>query len=420
MTRTPPSETSDPDATTRRARLDARRRARTRISIVGLVVVIAGIGGTVAYAFNSNSADAHAAPSEAPQASTFGAQGTLVPTPAATVTPKRPLDHAHPLKLWIGGDSLAGSFGPALGDRVGETGVVSTVIDYKTSSGLYSNDIRNWYERATAQMTSDNPDAVVFIVGTNDASIVNNVDANGDLVPDWEAAYRLKVARMMDLLVGPDHRTVFWLGPPTLGPSDLDRGGKALGELMRQEAAKRSPDVTYLDTYKLFSNIDGSYSRTILDENGKSIVARISDGVHFTQVGAEYLARATFSLIDARWDVSRQADLLHPIGWTNAPGSGEVVPGYSSKPRSRYQSGSNNSSNNNSSNNNSSNNNSSNDSQPSQTTVPAPTSTPANVSVTTGATTPSSSTSPTTTKVATTPTTAVSQTVTTVKTAKTP
>ncbi len=414
MTRTPPSETSDPDAKTRRARLESRRRRRTQLIVGAVIVAVAGIGGAVAYAMNSGGTDAHAAPQSGPDASTFGAEGTLVPTPAATVPPTRTLDHAHPLKLWIGGDSLAGSFGPALGDQVGATGVVSSVLDYKTSSGLYSNDIRNWYQRASEQMTSVNPDAVVFIIGTNDASIVNNVDSNGDLVPDWEASYRLKIDRMMDLLVGPNHRTVFWLGPPTLGPSDLDPGGKALGELMREEALKRSPDVTYLDAYKLFSNLDGGYSRTILDENGGQITARIPDGVHFTEAGAQYLARAVFSLIDARWQLTKQADLLHPIGWTNAPGSGEVVPGRTSKPRSRYQSGSNGSSNNNSSNNNSSNNNSSNNNS-SETTVSS-TSMPQNVSVTTAATTPSSSAPPTTgAKPTTPPTTTASKTVTTAK-----
>ena len=35
-------------------------------------------------------------------------------------------------------------------------------------------------------MTTDNPEAVVFIIGTNDTPVVNKVDANGDGVPDWE------------------------------------------------------------------------------------------------------------------------------------------------------------------------------------------------------------------------------------------
>lgn len=383
MTGTPPTETSDQDANSRRDRLRARQSRRTRLTVVVLIIAIAGVGGAVAYALNLNSTDAHAADSRpaAAAGNTFGAEGTLVPTTVVRPAKLRSLSHDQPLKMWIGGDSLSGSFGPALGDLLGATGVVSTVIDYKTSSGLESNDIRNWYQRATDQMKSDNPDAVVFIVGANDASIVNTVDANGDGNPDWETAYRLKIDRMMDVFVGTTHRTVFWLGPPTLGTKSLDRGAKSLGEIMRQEAAKRSADVVYLDTYKLFSNLDGGYSRTILDENGKAITARISDGVHFTEDGADYLARAVFSLIDARWNVSTQADLAQPIGWTNAPGSGEVVPGFTQKPRSKYRSSNGNGSS-------SGNGNSSNTTRPSSDTTSPSDSSPSSDSPTTTGSSP--------------------------------
>lgn len=338
MPREPSSDPSDADTSSRRDRLVAtRRKNRTRVIVAVIVVAIAGGVAAAAYAYNSKGTDAQAVPPAA-RTGKFG-KDTLVPSKAVQAAAPRKLNHDQPLKLWVGGDSLAGSFGPALGDQVGATGVVKTVIDYKVSSGLWSNDIRNWYERATDQMNTDNPDAVVFIIGTNDSPVVNKVDANGDGVPDWEAEYRMKVARMMDLFVGPDHRTVFWLGPPTLGDDNMNSGAKEIGEVMRQEAAKREPDVVYLDTYKLFSGPEGGYSRHILDENGKEITARISDGTHFTPDGAAYLARAVFTLIDARWKLLKQADPSQPIPWTSAPGSGESVPGYSYQPTSRYNSG---------------------------------------------------------------------------------
>jgi hypothetical protein len=339
MPRQPTSDQSGADTSSRRDRLSAtRRKRRTRI-IVAVVVIVIGAGvAAAAYAYNANGSDAPAASPANGRTGKFGRDGTLVPAQAARATAPRKLDHQHPLALWVGGDSLAGSFGPALGDQVGATGVVKTVVDYKVSSGLWSNDIRNWYERATEQMSSDNPDAVVFIIGTNDTPVVNHVDANGDGVPDWEAAYRMKVARMMDLFIGPNHRTVFWLGPPTLGDDSMNSGAKAIGEVMREEAKKREPDVVYLDTYKLFSGPDGGFSRQIVDEKGNEITARISDGTHFTQDGAAYLARAVFTLIDARWKLRKQADPSQPIPWTSAPGSGELVPGYSYRPTSRYQS----------------------------------------------------------------------------------
>ena len=341
MTRKPPSETSDQDTSSRRDRLVARRHRRTRIIVCVIVLVISGAGAFAAYAVNSHNSQARAGGATADSTTQFGAQGTSAPPVVVKAAPPRTLDHDHPLRLWVGGDSLAGSFGPALGDQLGATGIVKTLVDYRVSSGLWSNDIRDWYQRATAQMASDDPEAVVFMIGTNDTPVVNQVDSNHDGVPDWAAVYRMKIARMMDLFVGPTHRTVFWLGPPTLGTNDLDRGAQAIGQIMREEAAKRAPDVVYLDTYKLFSVPSGSYSRTIVDERGNEIVARISDGTHFTENGAQYLARAVFRLLDARWNISKQADLLHPIGWTLAPGSGESVPGLSGTPHSHVGSGNN-------------------------------------------------------------------------------
>ena len=65
---------------------------------------------------------------------------------------------------------------------------MKTVIDYKVSSGLVEQRHPQLVRSARReQMATDDPDAVVFIIGTNDTPIVNQVDANGDGVPDWEA-----------------------------------------------------------------------------------------------------------------------------------------------------------------------------------------------------------------------------------------
>ncbi|HMC68791.1 MAG TPA: DUF459 domain-containing protein, partial [Mycobacteriales bacterium] len=320
---------------TRRARLAARRRQKTRVAVGAIVVLVAAAVAVAACALNNDATSNSHASEQA--TSPLGPANELPEVAAANKQkPVRALDHAHPLRLWVGGDSLAGSFGPSLGDLVSATGVVATQIDYKVSSGLWSNDIRDWYGRATEQMRSANPEAVVFMIGTNDTPVVNNVDANHNGIPDWEELYRVKVARMMDLFVGSTHRTVFWLGAPTLGTKSLDSAAVKIDKVAKAEAAKRSPDVVFVDTYRMFEGPDGSYSRTIVDETGSTITARIGDGVHFTPSGAQYLAHAVFRLIDARWHLKKQADPAQPIEWSLASGSGENVPGYASPPRPRY------------------------------------------------------------------------------------
>ena len=183
-----------PETQTRRARL-ALRRHRVRVIVVTclIVVLVAGAGTAVAL----RAYDADSAPFLDDKAAAVGTATEPNLGPARKLGPPRKLSHDHPLKLWIGGDSLAGSFGPALGQMAGATGVVDATIDYKVSSGLADQGIRDWPEHAAETMASDDPDAVVFIIGTNDASIANTYDGDGDGKPDWEKDYRERIDLMM-------------------------------------------------------------------------------------------------------------------------------------------------------------------------------------------------------------------------------
>jgi hypothetical protein len=310
---------------TRRARLATRRHRWRVITVAGLVVLLVA-GVATAFALHAHNADS--APSGGDQASAPPGPVTEPNLGLASKLKPRRLTHDDPLRLWIGGDSLAGSFGPALGQTAGATGVVKATIDYKVSSGLQDQGIRDWYEHAQETMASDNPDTVVFIIGTNDAPIVNTYDANGDGAPDWETDYREKVDRMMATFVGGKrHRTVFWLGPPTLGDSTLDRGAEKLGPVMAQEARKFAPDVVFIDTYKLFTGPDGGYARSFPDATGQVEQMRISDGIHFTVDGAQYLSNIVWKLLDKRWKITEQAVPSQPIEYTIAEGSNYYVPG---------------------------------------------------------------------------------------------
>jgi hypothetical protein len=228
--------------------------------------------------------------------------------------PPRPLSHAAPLRLWIGGDSLAGDLGYQLGPMVAKLGIVRAHVDYKVSSGIASNNIRNWPDNFTQEQPQYQPEAVIFMVGANDAPIVGN--------NDWEAQYRSKVDQMMDLLVGgAAQRTVFWVGSPILG-SHYNHGVEDVDRVMREEAAKR-PTVVYIDAYTLFS-VNGEYSGSITDTHGNQVQMRTDDGVHFTVAGAQYLAEHVFKLLDTRWNLSGQAVLSTPIDYTIEPRSGTI------------------------------------------------------------------------------------------------
>ena len=320
------TDEQSPDSDSRRARLATRRRRiRVLSALIALVLIAGGIATAAAITDHDNTSGI-----------TPGRRAAAInrPDPDSTVAtaphagPPRAISHDDPMRLWIGGDSLSGSFGPALGQTAGATGVVKATIDYKVSSGLADNGIRNWYQHAQQAMSDKNPDAVVFIIGANDVSIVNSQDSNDDGVHDWQVDYRAKIDRMMETFVGGDrHRTVYWLGPPTMGDHSLNRGAYELGRVMKSEAAKFAPDVAYVDTYNLFADANGDYSRSLPNADGEIQTMRISDGIHFSVHGAEYLADVIWKLLDKRWDISAQVDPSNPIDYTIAPGSNDFVPG---------------------------------------------------------------------------------------------
>lgn len=232
----------------------------------------------------------------------------------------RPLSTDEPLRLWVGGDSLAGSLGPALGELAGETGVVQPYFDSRVSSGLGNPGFFDWPEHATTEMARLDPEIVVFIIGTNDFSVVS-----GD---NWKQAYTAKVDTMMKTLVGPD-RSVYWLGAPTLRDDDMDAAVVQVNAIARDAAARHS-SVHYVDTYKLFADTDGTYSGDLPDESGKVITMRAGDGVHLTTGGADYLARQVYKLVDAQCGVTEQKVDGETKRTIETEGSTQVAPGATS------------------------------------------------------------------------------------------
>ena len=148
---------------------------------------------------------------------------------------------------------------PSLGTIAGATGVVQPYFDSRVSSGLADPGFFDWPDHATTEMARLDPEVVVFIIGTNDWTAVSG---------DWKDDYAAKVDSMMKTLIGPG-RTVYWLGAPTLKDEKMDAAVVEVNAVA-QDVAKRHPKVHYVDTYKLFSDTDGTFSYDLPDETARS------------------------------------------------------------------------------------------------------------------------------------------------------
>ena len=177
----------------------------------------------------------------------------------------------HKAKVYIVGDSDAGTFGPYLQQLLDGTNLVDTELNYKVSSGLARPDFYNWPVELAAVLPQADPDIVVATFGGNDSQglsvpgddltfIVGDPVANE---AEWTEEYTRRAGEMMDLLLEND-RTVIWVGIPN------DDNAEVTAKLAIQDGAVRAaaaarPEVVFIDTWLRFSGRDGGWAEFVID-----------------------------------------------------------------------------------------------------------------------------------------------------------
>jgi hypothetical protein len=206
-----------------------------------------------------------------------------------------PATAADPAKVFIVGDSDAGTFGPYLQTLLDGTGIVETQLDYKVSSGLARPDFFDWPAEIDRQLPVVNPDIVVATFGGNDAqglAVESGEFIIGDPVSneaEWTAEYQARVGAVMDQLTE-GGRTLIWVGIPNDDNPEVT-ARMAIQDRAAKAAAAERPEVTFIDTWKRFSGRDGNWAEFVIDpRDGQGKDVRADDGFHLNTTGAEILA----------------------------------------------------------------------------------------------------------------------------------
>jgi hypothetical protein len=304
-----PSSLPDAHVTRRDRRAHrSRRRWRRGATIVAGIALLVGFGLVVTETvrFGGGERPSLAGTVAAPGATRAPSSSTTTTIPGRKC--RAPLTEADPLRLWIGGDSLAGSLGPALGTIAGGTGVVQPQFDSRVSSGLSSKGFFDWPDHAAKEMARLNPEVAVFIIGANDFNTPMNDTEGADGQPAWKTEYAALVEEMLATL-DPNVRTVVWIGSPVFEDERRDAAIKQIDDLAHDVVAKHE-NVAYVDAYTLFTDADGEYAESLapLDEpDAEPVPVRAGDGVHLTSQGAERLARAVYAIVDGQCRTTAQA-----------------------------------------------------------------------------------------------------------------
>jgi uncharacterized protein len=209
---------------------------------------------------------------------------------------------AEKIRLTVIGDSLADGVWAGLHRnlRAGKRFKVRRAA--KVSSGLAAYD---WYSAAET-LLDDDTDIVVVMLGANDGQAIRRPGETRIAYRGgrWRDVYADKIDELLQLFKERDVFTV-WIGLPVMRKDSMREQAERLNAIFAEVVTGRA-DVSFLPTWDLTTDDNGEYSAYAdLDDSGRPRQFRAKDGVHFTMMGYQFLARHVQEVIELQY-LSRQ------------------------------------------------------------------------------------------------------------------
>jgi uncharacterized protein len=187
-----------------------------------------------------------------------------------------------PVEVFVTGDSQAEFIGQLLTDALPDD-LFDVEVAARNATGLTNPEFFNWEINAQQEIAARAPDAVVMVIGGNDGF---NVLADGQLYgwqdPQWQVEYARRAAVVMTELGSDGERPVYWVPPPTARDDEQDAIYETQNRAI-EAAAEAVPAARYVDIYNTING--GKYSDE-LKIDGRRVLARQPDGIHFSREGA--------------------------------------------------------------------------------------------------------------------------------------
>jgi uncharacterized protein len=190
---------------------------------------------------------------------------------------------SDPVEVFVTGDSQAEFIGQLLTDALPDD-LFDVEVVPRNATGLTNPEFFNWEINAQQEIAARAPDAVVMVIGGNDGfNVLVGDQLYGWQDPEWQTEYARRAAVVMRTLSSEGERPVYWVPPPT-ARDDEQNGIYATQNRAVEDAAAAVPGARYVD---IFNTINGGVYSDELRIDGDRVLARQSDGIHFTREGAE-------------------------------------------------------------------------------------------------------------------------------------
>jgi uncharacterized protein len=220
------------------------------------------------------------------------------PKPSRHVVKSR-ITVAHPLRVWVAGDSLAQVPGEGV-ERISGLPLDVLPIESRLSTGLARPDLYNWFTRFRQVIAQLHPQVAVLSFGADDAhNYLAGVPAGRTVGPlgssSWSAEYRRRVdgvTRELDAA----GVYVIWLGLPIPDGAGFKKSFPIVNAILEQVARAHPRGAAYVDTWHLLDDAHGHYT-PYLRVHGRLTLMRLADGVHYTSAAGDLIAQAVLAKV---------------------------------------------------------------------------------------------------------------------------
>ncbi len=211
----------------------------------------------------------------------FGSPAKRLRTPTAE----------DPLRVYFGGDSMAGYPGLQMEEAFPEDMPVEIRSEAVISSGLITPWFYDWPQSLADVLVDFDADVVVLSMGGNDNQGFEGIAFNS---PGWTYEYRKRLIELADVAAA-DDRIVIWVGMPPMRDPELNAAMPILNEVSSAALGdRRSSD--YVDAWSIMATPDGQFTE-LVEANGIAVDARAGDGVHYTFDGASLVADEVVAIV---------------------------------------------------------------------------------------------------------------------------
>jgi hypothetical protein len=226
------------------------------------------------------------------------------PHPHAVASPKPRVTAAHPLRIWVAGDSLAQVPGEGV-ERVSNVPLDVLPVESRLSTGLARPDLYNWYTRFRQVISQLHPKVAVLSFGADDAhDYFAGVPAGRTIgplgSPSWSAEYRRRVDGVTRELDAAGIYVV-WLGLPIPDGPGFKKSFPIVNKVLEQVVRAHPRGAAYVDTWHLLDDAHGRYT-PYLRVHGHLTLMRLPDGVHYTAAAGDLIAQSVLAKLRAVYD----------------------------------------------------------------------------------------------------------------------